>query len=92
MLLENGSLIIQLKLETSKLQGLANITLGIRKSTHLKVLPVIKKRICLKKHGMCKRSHYNILNYVYCFVIYLLFEYYILLKIYVHKIINIHSK
>jgi len=48
------------------------------------------------KRGTCKWSHYNILNYVctftavmlildYCFVIYLLFVYYILLKIYVHK-------
>ena len=33
---------IQLKLETSKSQGLANITRGIRKSTDPKVLPVIK--------------------------------------------------
>jgi len=49
---------IQLKLETSKSQGLANVTRGIRKSNI----------ICRKKRGTCKRSHYNILNYVYCFL------------------------
>ena len=90
---------IQLKLETLKSQGLANITRGIRKWTHPKVLPVIKYNKPKETRKEYKRSHNNILNYVctftavmlifdYCFVIYLLFVYYILLKIYVHKIIN----